>query len=243
MSKAANPFDAFVDVINKKTAEANAIADANASQGKSAQQVKEIRETSEDARLVKFREWLEKQEAAILDARKQADEVALSLLADKGETWDEKTADAKKDEHKVLKKQIADAKSALATILGMSGVEMPEFTEVKNFGGSVSKSGGSGTSGISRPRFSDITLNGVSLKQGDKRATLTQVSQKVKSDTGQTVTAGDLFALLTEANGGNSDYSTMNDISIEFTQTDKDGVVHTYKVTVFKAEAEATPAA
>lgn len=232
-----NPLEALLNLITENTNKANAIADeAKSALGNTARDIKEARETSEDPQIVAFREWAEKHAAAYNDAVAKINEHILKAGIVKGASWDEKTTEQKKAEHKALLANIKQSKNALKVTYDAIGMPLPEFPEVKNFSGSVAKSAG-GSTGTMRPRFDAITLNGEALvgKGASGRPTLSQVSQIVKSKTGETIGAGELLDMLAKEAGVTPDNLTaLNDVEVEFTATDKDKVTHTFTLSVFK---------
>lgn len=234
-----NPLDALLNLITTKTEAANKIADeAKTALGNTAKDIKEARENSDDPQVVAFREWAEQHAAAYNAAVEAINKHITDTGIVSGASWDAETAEAKKAEHKTIVKSVKDAKAALGVTYKALGMAEPEYPELRNFSGSVAKAGGS--TGIRRPRFDKVVLNGVTLP----KATLSAVSQEVKSKTGQSVSASDLLDMLAKQAGVSADNLVgLNDTTVEFTETDKEKVNHTFTLTVYKDQPVEKPEA
>ena len=229
----------LVAAATEKYTAANALAQKVAkSHGSVAKDVKEARDTSEDPELVKDREWLEKAQAAINARIEKMNAYILEKGIVKGETMTDDEVAKAKEEHKTLKAAGNEAWNAAEAVAKILGSEMPAKPEVLTFSGkpSAGKSGGSGTGGR-RLRFSRVEVNGVEVKN------LSAVSQKIKSDTGKSVSAADLQKALFES-AGTDDLVKIGDHTFGWSETSEDGTVHKYDVTVYAAKREdETPAA
>lgn len=224
----------LVEAATAKYGEANAIAEKVAkSHGSVAKDVKEARENSEDPTVVKFREWFEKAQAKIND---EVEKINAYIVGEgaivKGATMTEDEIAKAKETHKELKRAAAEAWGAAETVAKILGATMPEKPEVLTFSGKAS-SGSTGTGGR-RLRFARVEVNGAEVKN------LSAVSQQIKSKTGKSVSAADLQKALFES-AGTDDLSKIGDHSFSWSETDGEGVNHSFDVTVYaKREDEGT---
>lgn len=227
MSNAA--VTALTQVVLSETQAANEIAERiNSARGNHAKMLSEIREESTDERLVAYREKRDKQEALMLKLREEADKIAAELggLATLSE-------DELSESEKEYQEHAKAAKGAAKLVVGMVGKDnAPEFPEIVRFKSGKKREGSTG-SNTRRLRFDAITLNGEPVKN------LSAVAQKIKSETGKTVTAAELQEVLFKE-AGTDDVSKMNGVEFGVTETDKDGKTHTYNVQVFKSPVPET---
>lgn len=225
MSNAA--VEALVAVATSEIEAANAIAtEVNSARGNHAKMIHEIREESDDPRLVAYREKREKQEAVMLKMREEADKIAAELsgvatltdeqVAEKEAAYQDH-AKAGKGAAKLVERMLGDKDAVPA---------LPELIRFKS-----GKSGAGAGTGTRRLRFDEVRLNGEVVKN------LSAVTARVKKDTGNTVTAADLQEILFKE-GGTDDIYALNGVEFGFTETDSEGKTHTYTVQVFKAPKE-----
>lgn len=223
----------LVAVATEKFTEANAIAEKVAkSHGSVAKDVKEARENSEDPTVVKFREWYDKAQAKI---NEEIEKVNAYILGEgglvKGNTMTDDEVDKAKDEHKAIVKSAKEAWSAAESVATILGETMPAKPEVLTFSGKPSSQGAGGATGGRRLRFDRVEVNGAEVKN------LSAVSQKIKSDTGKSVSAADLQKALFES-AGTEDVAKIGDHTFGWSETDADGNVHKYDVTVYARKSD-----
>lgn len=227
--------DAIVQLVanaTEKWTEANEIAARVAkSNGSVAKDVKTARETSEDETVAKFRDWLEKALAKINSETEKINGYILSNGIVHGNVMTDEEVASAKEEHKALAKAAAESWKAAETVATILGQTMPEKPEVLTFSGKASSGNGGGGTGGRRLRFSRVEVNGTEVKN------LSAVSQKIKSDTGKSVTAKDLQQALFETIG-TDDISGLSDAEFAVSETDKDGNVHSYTVAVFRDKSD-----
>jgi uncharacterized phage infection (PIP) family protein YhgE len=223
----------LVAAATEKFTEANAIAEKVAkSHGSVAKDVKEARENSDDPTVVKFREWFEKAQAKI---NEEIEKVNAYITGEgglvKGNTMTDEEVEKAKAEHKELKKSATEAWAAAETVAKILGAEMPEKPEVLTFSGKPS-AGGAGTgAGGRRLRFARVEVNGDEVKN------LSAVSQKIKSMTGKSVSAADLQKALFES-AGTEDVAKIGDHTFGWSETDAEGVNHSFDITVYAKKDE-----
>lgn len=218
----------LVENATEKWTEANEIAAKVAkSHGSVAKDVKTARETSEDEAVANFREWLDKALAKINAETEKINAYILEKGIVKGQTMTDEEVAKAKDEHKALVKAAKESWSAAETVASILGETMPAKPEVLTFSGKPSSGSAGGGTGGRRLRFSRVEVNGVEVKN------LSAVSQKIKSDTGVSVSAADLQKALFETIG-TEDISGISDAEFAWSETDKDGNTHAYTVAVFR---------
>lgn len=228
MSNAA--VEALASVVVSETKAANEIAErVNAARGNHAKALSEIREESEDPRLVTYRDKRAKQEAVMLKMREEADKIAAEI-GGLATLTEEEIA----EEEKTYQDHAKAARGAAKLVERMVGKEQtPEFPDLVRFKSGKTREGGAGSS-TRRLRFDAVTCNGEAVKN------LSEVSAKIKRDTGNVVTAAELQEILFKE-AGTDDLYKMNGVEFGVTETDKDGKTHTYNVQVFKAPQAETP--
>jgi len=197
--------------------------------GDNAKKIKEVRESHEDPRIVKFREYEEKTLKALSDAREKINGLITSepekFGVSSAEVWTEEVANEKKKafgEKRKAFRGALDTLNNLSTIMGVGAVPAPE---ILNFSGNVAASG---SAGGKRPRFDSVTVNGVEVK------TLSGASQKIYSETKVRVSASELLAAF-QKDTGVDDVTTLNDASIKWSET-VDGVTHSFDIAVVKGQ-------
>ncbi len=193
--------------------------------------------SSDDAKVVKVREFVEELDSKRESAIQQVHEyIKANLLVS-----DDFDLNKGKDEYAVMVKRAKGALEFLSTM----GLDVPEdFPAIKGLRGS----GGGGTGGR-RPRLSSITCDGAKVSgkrpgKDDKGQpdgttvethTFTDLAKFLSEESGTKVTAKDLQAAAFEA-AGSDDLSTKAGQSVEFTVTYGE---HTYNVTVVPADPDA----
>lgn len=222
---------------SEKFEQANAIASKVAkSHGSVAKDIKEARENSEDATVVKFREWFDKAQAQINAKVEEINKYIVEQKIVNAETMTDDEVAKAKEEWKALTKSAKEAWGAAETVAGILGEEMPAKPETLTFSGKASSASGSTGTGGRRLRFDRVEVNGVEVKN------LSAVSQKIKSDSGKSVSAADLQKALFES-AGTEDVAKIGDHTFGWSETDDDGNVHKYDVTVYARKSDETAAA
>lgn len=211
---------------------ANAIATEvnGASEGSQAKTLKEWRETSEHPDAVKYRENVEKAQAAILKWREAIDKTAAAELNFPAPISEEDKA-KKKEEYKEHASAAKKSLSLLKEVAETLKMELPEVPALLNFGSGKPAGERTGSTG-SRIRWSKVEF---SLDGGDTETVkrLSDVVASVKKVTGKQISAGDLTKIIFEETG-TTDPDKITDCDFEFTETGDDKVTHTWKVTVYR---------
>lgn len=226
-----NPTEALFEIVNENVDKANAIAlEAKNALGNSAKQIKEYREDPEttDTVIAKFQTDHAKILAKLEEITvKVNDYIKTEKL--QSVSWTDEMTEAKRKEHKEYKSTATEAFKAIASMYKVLGQPEPEMPELLTFSGSSGKSG-TGT-GTRRLRFDRVEVNGETVKN------LSAVAQKIKSASGASVSAKELQKAVFEAAGSDDMdvIASLGDVSFQWTETDKDKVVHTFDVTVYKS--------
>lgn len=226
-----NATDALLEIVSENVDKANAIAlEAKSALGNTAKQIKDFREDSEttDTTIKAFQTNQAKILAKLEELTVKVNDYIKSELLG-SVSWTDEQTEAKRKEHKAYKSAAMEAYKAVANMNKILSLPEPEMPEILTFSGSTSKSG-TGT-GTRRLRFDRVEVNGETVKN------LSAVAQKIKSASGQSVTAKELQeAVFKAANSEDMDViASLGDVEFKWTETDKDGVVHTFDVTVYKA--------
>lgn len=226
-----NATEALLEIVTDNVDKANAIAvEAKNALGNSAKQIKEYREDSEtsDETIKKYQTDTAKIYAKLEELTVKVNDY-IKTEKMKSVSWTDEVTEAKRKEHKEYKSAATEAFKAVANMNKILGLPEPEMPELLTFSGSTAK-GGTGT-GTRRLRFDRVEVNGEVVKN------LSAVAQKIKSASGATVSAKDLQkAVFETANSDDMDViASLGDVTFQWTETDKDKVVHTFDVTVFKS--------
>lgn len=226
----ASQTDTLVQILSDKITSANALAEeAQKVLGNSAKTLKDARENSEDPKVVEFREWLAKAEASIDKRRAAIDEHIRTSLNLAG-AWTEEETKAKREEHKTMRGEIKELRTVVEGMVKFTGETLPELPEVLNFSGSVSTGG---ATGVRRLRLDKVEVNG---KEVDN---LSAVTALIKRETGKPVATADLQKAIFERAGTDDVAKFPNDVNITWSETDSEGVTHSYDVVVYKFKEEA----
>jgi hypothetical protein len=232
-TKSAGPLDALVSIYVAAVESANRIAQTvQASKGDSAKSVKEWRETSDDAAAVEYREWYEKAQAAILAKQDAINAKAAEALGVK--TLSEDDVKALEEQYKPFAAEAKTAKGLLTNMSELLKIDAPEVPDLLRF--KSGKAGGAtgNATGIRRPRFDRVEVNGTTVKN------LSEVSALIKKESGVSVSAKELQVALFES-AGTDDMDKFSDTEILWSET-VDGTQHNYSITAFKSHAaEVTP--
>jgi hypothetical protein len=158
-------FDDFIDVAKVTLAEqieqANATADRVINADNQNKLIHEVRETSDDEQIAKFRNWFDQANARIEAEIKKIDQYIVDQGMVSTATVDVPT---ETENYKALATNIKAMQSTVKTLLGyddekFKALELPELKSlpgVRKSGGSSSSGGGTGTR---RPRLSAISVD------------------------------------------------------------------------------------
>lgn len=227
----------LVEAYSKSATLANQIATEvqGAKEGSQAKSLKEWRETSENEKAVQYRKNVEKAQAAIAKWREEVDKIAAAELK-----FAAPLSDAEIDEKKkVYKEHAADAKKAkhlLTEVAETLKVDLPEIPALLNFGSGKPAGERTGSTGT-RTRWSkvEVTPEGGELVEVKR---LSDFAAMVKKDTGVSISAQDVSkAIFDEA--GTTDPDKIADVTIEWSETDKDKKTHKWTVTVYRDPKQA----
>lgn len=162
-------FSVFAEQANALHARVQAAENVNAT-------IAEVRNTSDDPRIVAFREWKAQADAAILAKENEIDAIIKAELVSVEPIDLEKI----KAEHKSIVTKARDLEKALKSVVGEAAVvNLPTLKSLS--GRAVSASGGSGGK---RPRIQSIVVDGVEVyeevedkdKAGNKLGTKSHVA-------------------------------------------------------------------
>lgn len=220
--------DAYVadaEAANKIATEVN-----GASEGSQAKTLKEWRETSDHADAVKYRENVEKAQAAILKWREAIDKTAAAELNFPEPISEEEKA-KKKEEYKTHAAAAKKALNLLREVAETIKADLPEVPALLNFGSAKPAGERTGSTGT-RTRWSKVEF---SLDGGETETVkrLSDVVSSIKKVTGVVVSAGDLSKAVFEA-AGTDDPEKITDASFEWSETGEDKVTHKWDVTVYR---------
>jgi hypothetical protein len=235
MSKVNASLVPLVTIYESAVQKANEIAQrVAASKGDSAKSVKEWRETSDTPEAVAYREWYEKAQAAILARQDEVNALAAKALGIKSLSEDE--VKALEEEYKPFATEAKTAKGLITNMSDLLKTEAPDLPELLRFKSGKPAGSTGGATGIRRPRFDKVEVNGVAVKN------LSEVSALIKKETGVSVSAKDLQAALFER-AGTDDMDKFSDTEIGYEATDKDGKTHEWTITAYKSHATEDAAA
>lgn len=225
---------AFLDLMIAQAAEYNARAAAlSAATGDKDKAAHEIRESSDDPKVVKFRKFSEdlmaRHEAAVAEIHKYIVEnlVAKSQLTPEQQEAEKAALKELRDSYNVNVK----AFTGLPSVAKIAGAETL-VPEIKGARRSVSSGGGSGTS---KPRVSSITVDGDLMahdvvKDGEtlQKSTFTDAVKFLSEKHGVKIQTSDLHAGYFAAGGPDS----ATPVEYVFSVTDKAGKNHNHNVVV-----------
>lgn len=229
----ASQTDTLVTILGQKIDAANALAtEAQKILGNSAKTLRDARENSEDPEVVKFREWLDKANAQINERTEKIDKHIRESLGLSG-AWTEEETKAKRAEHKALRDEIKELRSVVDGMVKYTGETLPDMPDVLNFSGTVSTGG---ATGVRRLRLDKVEVNGKTVDN------LSAVVALIKRETGKPVATADLQSAIFKEAGTEDVAKFPNDVNIQWSETDGEGVTHKYDVTVYKFREEAAKA-
>lgn len=226
----------LVEAYKSEAEKANQIATEaqGAKEGAQAKSLKEWRETAETPEAKKYRENVEKAQAAIAKWREEIDKIgakALNFAAPKSE--DE--LKAMKESYKTHATAAKKARTLLTEVAETLKVDLPEIPALLNFGSGKPAGERTGSTGTrtrwSKVEFTRVNPDGTkSDLQEVKR--LSDVVADVRKHTGVVISATDLSNVVFEEAGTNDPDKIT---SQEFVWTEsKDGNTYTWNVTVYR---------
>lgn len=227
------------EMIGKANTFATDVAEKTKASSLTGKEIREIRETSDDPRLVAYRQFEEAAKAKMAEEREKADKIARSLSSEaSGEVWTDDDHDRAKDTHKELSTSAKSTIKALADMAEVLGEEMPELPALLTFSGAVPKKSGSRPTGISKPRFDGIEVNGQPVRPAASgRPTLSGVSQMILDKSGVRMGAGEILDVFAKEYGTRDPFS-LNGVSVTITTTDEDKIMHEFEITLYRAPAD-----
>lgn len=224
-------FDAFVtaavDSLTEQINSANAVADKVINADNTNKLIHEVRETSDDETIAKFREWFDLANAEILRREQEIDKYIVDQGLVTVETVD---VDKETENYKALSQTIKAMQGALAAIPGGADAakNLPDLKSLPGVRKS-SSTGSSGGTGIKRPRLSAITadygdgpVDIYETKKGENGqpdtnvANLTTLSKALAAKFKTKVEVKDLQTDLFKA-AGTDDLSTLDGKPVTFT--------------------------
>lgn len=222
----------LVDAYTSQANEANAIVHkvAGGKAGEQAKSLKEWRETSDDPRAVKFRENVEKAQAAILKWTDEINKAGAEVLEFPAPLTDDEVK-AHKESYKEKAAAARKAHGLIVDVAATLSVEVPELPALLNFGSGKPAGERTGSTGT-RTRWSKVefSLDGGDVVECDR---LSDVVASVKKVTGVKVSAQDISAAIFDA-AGTTDPDKISAQEIQWTATGEDKVTHTWNVTVYR---------
>ncbi len=235
----------LAEAIASIAVEANKIATrvSAANEKQSGKLIHETIKTSDDPKVVKFREFEDAALAKVEAARKQVEEYVKATLIPTGETISETELETLKSQHKDMRAKVKAATELAKMQPDYTEEWLKSLPEMLTFRGNTGKSNGSQT-GIARPRLSGVKIDGVDFVSTKKdkdgnvvpSVTFTAVAaeivkrEKAAGAKDCTLTAADLFAA---AEATNSDWRSAS--SVEFAYA---GKTANYMLTVFPQQSE-----
>lgn len=234
----------LAEAIGTIAVEANKIASrvAAANEKQSGKLIHEAIKTSEDPKVVKFREFEEATLAKVEAARKQVEEYVKATQVPAGETISDEELETLKAQHKDMRAKVKAATDLAKMQPDYTEEWLKSLPEMLTFRGNTGKASGSQT-GVARPRLSGVKIDGVDFVSTKKdkdgnvvpSVTFTAVAaeivkrEKAAGAKDCALTAADLFAA---AEATNSDWR--NAASVEFSYA---GKTANYMLTVFPQQA------
>lgn len=232
----------FLAEIQKQAADYNSrVATLSAATGDKQKAVHDLRENSDDAKVVKFRKWLEdldaKREQAISEIDAYISEKLLSTVS-----LSEEEVAAEREALKALKAEINGMRKTFLDLPAVRDVENVEALLPKLEGSRASSSRGGGSGGA-KPRIAGIYVDGEICQHEVENKTTGEVStkssftdavkylsdlHKVKVNTSDLHSAWFAAAGVTAENWSDAP----NETEFVFTVTDKDGKTHNHTVLI-----------
>ena len=214
-----------------------------ANEKQSGKLIHEAIKTSDDPKVVKFREFEEAALAKVEAARKQVEEYVKATLVPAGETISDEELETLKAQHKDMRAKVKAATELAKMQPDYTEEWLKSLPEMLTFRGNTGKASGSQT-GVARPRLSGVKIDGVDFvstkkdKDGNVVPSVTftavaaEIVKREKSAGAKdcALTAADLFAA---AEATNSDWR--NSASVEFVYA---GKTANYMLTVFPQQSE-----
>lgn len=230
----------LAEAIASIAVEANKIATrvSAANEKQSGKLIHETIKTSDDPKVVKFREFEEAALAKVEAARKQVEEYVKATLIPTGETISETELETLKSQHKDMRAKVKAATELAKMQPDYTEEWLKSLPEMLTFRGNTGKSNGSQT-GVARPRLSGVKIDGVDFVSTKKdkdgnivpSVTFTAVAaeivkrERAAGNKDCALTAADLFAA---AEATDSNWRSAS--SVEFVYA---GKTANYMLTVF----------
>lgn len=228
----------LVQAYEAQAAEANAIV-AKVTGGKAGEQaksLKEWRETSEDERAKRFRENVEKAQAAILKWTDEINKIGAEELKFPAPLTDEEIK-AHKEQYKEKAGAARKAHGLITDVAATLSVDAPSLTPLLNFGSGKPAGERVGSTGT-RTRWSKVEykLDGGDVVECER---LSDVVASIKKVTGHKVSAQDISSAIFDA-AGTTDPDKISSQEIDYSQTGEDKVTHVWSITVYRDPKQAT---
>lgn len=222
----------LVNAYEAQASEANAIV-AKVTGGKAGEQaksLKEWRETSEDERAKKYRENVEKAQAAILKWTDEINKIGAEELQFPAPLTDDEIK-SYKEQYKEKAAAARKAHGLISDVAATLSVDVPELTALLNFGSGKPAGERTGSTGT-RTRWSKVEfrLDGGDVVECER---LSDVVASIKKVTGVKVSAQDISAAIFEA-AGTTDPDKISSQEIDYSATGEDKETHVWSVTVYR---------
>lgn len=205
-----------------------------AKEGSQAKSLKEWRETAETPEAKKYRENVEKAQAAIAKWREEIDKIgakALNFAAPKSEDELKKMREEYKDHAASAKK----AKNLLTEVAETLHIEVPEIPALLNFGSGKPAGERTGSTGTktrwSKVEFVRVSPDGERTELQEVKR-LSDVTADIRKVTGIVVSATDISAVVFEE-AGTTDPDKITSQEIAWTET-KDEKTYKWEITVYR---------
>jgi hypothetical protein len=222
----------LVTAATESVEKANAIATEvnGAKEGSQAKSLKEWRENNDHAAAKKYRENVEKAQAAILKWREEVDKIAAAELKFAAPLSEEEIS-KKKEEYKEHASSAKKALGLLKDVAETLHVEAPEVPALLNFGSGKPAGERTGSTGT-RTRWSKVefALNGGEVTEAKR---LSDFVADVKKVSGVSISAQDVSKAIFEE-AGTTDPDKITDCNILWSETDKEGKEFSWSLTVYR---------
>lgn len=217
-------FDALIsealNTIREQTEAGNAVADKVIHADNANKLLAEVRETSDDPEIVKYREFLENAYAQLAESEKKIDDYILSQGMVDTTPVD---VEAETTKWKEISTTVKAMTNAIKTLPGFDETKLADIPELKSLPGTRKASTSSGGTGVKRPRIASIavtypdgtTTDIYETKDGVNNSNLTVLAKSLASTYKRKVEVKDLQAALFAA-AGTDDLNTLDGKPVEF---------------------------
>lgn len=204
-------FESVVKAANESAAQYRSLV------GSKTDAVTEVLNTSDDERIVQYREWRDKVRAQIEQAQAKLDEQT-KAITEYAESLATEGQDVNPDEVKARylenRSKATKTRNLLAELFGKEAVDALGIEEVTNLRGTSSTGG---ATGIKRPRLVSATVNGETVEK-DGKTSFTLLTQHINKEHGK-IEGSDLRAAAFKA-AGTEDLSSLDEgTEVTFTLT------------------------